>query len=139
VTTPSPRVVQISLWLFVLSFVPGLVSLATTKALASLIHTHPAAVALFAALLAIPLGIWGWVAYLAYHRKNWARWLHCVILVGIPALYLRSDPLTASLLMGKVSEAALWQVIVDLSQVAAGVLLILPQSNRWYATGPQSA
>jgi hypothetical protein len=94
-------------------------------------HENPGTLATVLAIFSIPVGLMGLVAYLAFHRRNWARRVQCVIILGT-ALMLPSDPMILSILKGSASITALLYALVSLSQIASAVLLLLPESNRWY-------
>jgi hypothetical protein len=128
----APTAVRVSAWLFVCSLIPGLVYIVADPRIASLAHAPPATLAIVIAIFAVPLGLLGLVAYLAYHRRNWARWVQCVIVLGTTLFTLPSDPMFLSILNGSASSTALLYGLVSVVQIASAVLLLLPESNRWY-------
>ena len=131
-TPASPVAVRVSAWLYVCSFVPGLVSLAVNPKLGSLAHAQPVAFAVAIAILSVPIGLFGVVSYLAFHRRNWARWVLVVIVVGATLIQLPRDPVFRSILKGSVSWTALLFALITVAQIASVVLLFLPDSDRWY-------
>jgi hypothetical protein len=140
-TSRAPVTVRVSAWVYVCSFIPGLVSLVTNPTIATLARARPVTFAIAITLLFMPVGLMGLVAYLAYHRRNWARWVQCAIVIGTTLYQLPHDLKTVTILKGSASSTALLFGLVTLAQIASVVLLLLPEANRWYrdsshVTGP---
>ena len=80
-------------------------------------------------------GLWAGVVYLVATRRNWARWLFIVVAF----LALPGAVLSLAALPGADAITAAVSFSQNGANIAAAVLLLLPDSSRWFRAEGVSA
>jgi hypothetical protein len=121
-----PRAVRVSLWLFIGSAIASpLVACLDPRPL----RLFPAGANLAALVVAtFFLGLLIFIAYSAYRRQNWARWVLAIL--GVAALATDIPSLARDLAV--VPLVGMLETTVACCQTASLVLLFVPKANHWY-------
>jgi hypothetical protein len=129
-----PRTVRASLWLLVGSqaaiLLVGVMDPRPTPALAELSGPMLVVVILLVIALLSPIVF---IAYRAYHARNWARWVHAVIFSIGGVVYVP----TLRAAFSVVPVVGTLNALFALIQVTSVALLFVPESNIWYRSSAQ--
>ena len=131
-----PGPVRISLWLFIGSVLAApVVHLFDPRPLRPFPGSSGATVLMVVSFFVVPiLSLFIFIAYSAYRRQNWARWILAVLCVAalatdLPAL---ARDLVVLPIIGVLETA------VACCQSCSIVLLFIPAANRWYRSAAEA-